>query len=140
MSQVLTPDLEALVAVARAAKVNAYAPYSGFRVVAALRTTEGTIYRGVNMENAAFPVGVCAEVSALCAAITGGSRDVEAIAIVTDGDRPVMPCGMCRQAIFELNPEATVVVAGETGPTLVVPLASLLPYGFGPADLPPRKL
>ncbi len=130
-----TAEDRVLLDAARDIRARAYAPYSGFFVGAAVRTTEGAVYVGTNMENASFPVGVCAEVVALAAANTAGDRGLESIAIVAEGDTPAFPCGACRQAINEFNPDARVVVAGHTGKGRVVSIRELLPGAFVPSDL-----
>ncbi|CAA9364133.1 MAG: Cytidine deaminase, partial [uncultured Chloroflexia bacterium] len=93
MSQVEDTLLEA----AREVRERAYAPYSNFFVGAAVLCSSGKVYAGCNVENAAYPVGICAERSALSAAIAAGERDVVRLVVVADSPRPVSPCGMCRQ-------------------------------------------
>ena len=93
------PREDELVAAARSAHGNAYAPYSQFHVGAAVLASSGVIYAGANVESASYPVGICAERSAIAAAASAGERRIEAVAIVTDTDDPVCPCGMCRQMI-----------------------------------------
>ena len=131
-------DLRELIAAACAVRENAYAPYSEFRVGAALRTKNGHVHTGANVENAAFPTGVCAEVSALTAAVSCGDRDFDVIAIVSDCDPPAMPCGTCRQALFEFNPNLLVVVSDVHGRHTKYRISRLLPHGFGPRNMPPR--
>lgn len=106
---------------------NAYAPYSGFTVGAALMTESGRVYLGVNTENAAYPVGCCAERNAIGAAMTAGERSFSAVAICgKDETAPCFPCGMCRQMLAELhNPDLRVILADG-----VYPLSALLPYAF----------
>ena len=87
----------------------AYAPYSDFRVGAALRSTDGNIFVGCNVENSAYPAGICAERSALAAAIAGGARQFDALVIVTEAEETTPPCGMCRQALVEFAPGLTIV-------------------------------
>jgi cytidine deaminase len=109
-----------------AAATRAYAPYSRFHVGAAVRARDGRAFLGVNVENAAYPLGICAEKSALAAAVTAGCRpgDLEAIAITAS------PCGGCRQWLHELGLER-VVYAREGGEIVVASPAELLPDTFG---------
>lgn len=117
----------------------AYAPYSGFRVGAALRGMDGTLHRGCNVENAAYPVGTCAERSALTAAVAAGTRDFDLIVIATEGDEPAAPCGFCRQALSEFSGGGTLEIVSLTrgGRTARWQLADLLPHPFGPGSLGP---
>lgn len=125
-----------LVDAARRVQERAYAPYSRFRVGAALRAGDGRVYTGVNIENASYPAGFCAERSALAAAVTAGARQFDRIAVVCDGEAPCTPCGICRQALYELAPELVVIAAGSGGTTATYSLArDLLPHGFGPERL-----
>ncbi len=128
-------DYTQLIAAARAAHARAYAPYSGFNVGAALLTTDGRIYQGCNIENAAYPVCLCAERAALGAAWSAGERSFAALAVIADTERPVPPCGMCRQFLLELMPDTPVVLANLRGDQLVTSPRELLPDGFAPADL-----
>jgi cytidine deaminase len=108
---VTEPDLEALVAAARAAREQAYAPYSGFAVGAAV-AAGGRTFSGVNVENASYPVGVCAEVSAVSAMVLAGERRIDAVAVVAAGERGVTaPCGACRQVLREFADADVPVVA-----------------------------
>lgn len=125
-----------LLAAARAVRRNAHAPWSGFAVGAALATRDGTVFRGVNVESAALPAGLCAERAALAAAVTAGSRDFAAIAVAGPGQTPTPPCGMCRQALVEFGRDLAVVAAGEDGPGATWSLRELLPEPFGCAGLP----
>jgi len=129
-------SLEALFAAAKAARDNAYAPYSGFAVGAALRSARGAIYAAANVENAAFPVGTCAEAGAIAAMVAAGDREIAEILVLAGSADPVMPCGACRQRIFELaTPQTLVHSAGPEGLRASLPLAELLPRAFGPRDL-----
>ena len=128
MRNLTQPDL-ALLAFAREVQEKAYAPYSGFRVGAAVYA-DGEIFQGVNVENAAYGATVCAERSALTAAITAGCKDITAIAIVGDSESPTVPCGCCRQALAEFNPELRVIMGGSTDEVLVRSLDELLPEAF----------
>ena len=117
-----------LLEAARAARENAYAPYSGFRVGAAALGEDGRIYTGVNVENTSYGLTVCAERNAVAAAVAAGNRRVRAVAISTD--RPgTMPCGACRQVIREIGPDAVVIVDGEPEPKLYT-AKDLVPGSF----------
>jgi cytidine deaminase len=95
---------------AKAAAAQAYAPYSGWRVGAALASAAGAAFRGVNVENASYPVGLCAERAALAAAVTAGERLFTALAVATDSGAPILPCGACLQALAEFG-EIDIVVS-----------------------------
>jgi cytidine deaminase len=129
------PDYRALVEAAIAARERAYAPYSQFRVGAAVQTASGAVYPGCNLENAAYSPCLCAERVALAGAYAAGDRDVVAIAVVTPTDGPASPCGVCRQVIFELAPAATVALANLHGALRITTPAELLPFGFGGEQL-----
>jgi len=112
----------------------AYAPYSGYFVGAALLAESGRIYTGVNVENAAYPAGTCAERTAVFKAISEGERQFEAIAVVTANGGA--PCGSCRQVLAEFGLETVVVVADENGRiVLETDVAGLLPGAFRPDQL-----
>jgi cytidine deaminase len=113
-----------------AALDRAYAPYSSFRVGAALLGTDGSVAEGCNVENAAYPVGICAERGALASAVARGVRSFEAIAIATDAAEPTPPCGMCLQALAEFAPRLTVVSVTRAGASAHWTLAELLPHAF----------
>jgi cytidine deaminase len=129
----------ALVEAARAVIDNAYAPYSGFDVGAAILDEQGRIHTGVNVENAVFPVGVCAERSAICVAVSAGAKNVVALALVTRTPEPACPCGMCRQALAEFNPSLPMFLATEAGPWVERNLSDVLPFQFDGALLPGKK-
>ncbi|MBN2084075.1 MAG: cytidine deaminase [Anaerolineales bacterium] len=119
-----------LVAAARAARGNAYAPYSKYPVGAAIRTSGGKVYAGANVENASYPVGLCAERVALFSAAAAGEREFRAVAVVTREGAP--PCGACRQALAEFGLELEVIMADEKGWICQVStLDTLLPSAFG---------
>jgi cytidine deaminase len=125
-----------LFAAALAAREQAYAPYSRFAVGAAVRAASGRIYAGCNMENAAYPVGICAEASALAAMIAQGEREMIEALVVADSPDPVTPCGACRQRLAEFGDAATPVhAAGPEGVRATYTLGELLPHGFGPKML-----
>ena len=131
------PDLDALFAAAKAAQQKAYAPYSRFKVGAAILADDGKVYSGCNVENAAYPVGACAEAGAISAMIAGGARAIRAILVLGDGAELVTPCGACRQRIREFAmPQTPVAIAGPEGIRTGFSLAELLPASFGPANLP----
>ncbi|MGW9330669.1 cytidine deaminase [Bosea sp. NPDC055594] len=132
-----TTEIDALFAAATAAQARAYAPYSRFRVGAAILADDGAVYPGCNVENAAYPVGACAEAGAISAMVAGGSRAIRAILVVGPGEELVTPCGACRQRIREFAaPETPVLIAGTGGVRARFSLAELLPASFGPANLP----
>ena len=129
-------DEDALLGAAREVRQRAYAPYSGFRVGAALLDADGRVWLGANVENAAYPVTICAERTALPEAVVAGARDFVALAVVCDGDGPCTPCGMCRQVLYEFAPDLLVVCAGADGRRVRYVLGrDLLPDGFGPRRL-----
>jgi cytidine deaminase len=119
----------ALLAFAREAQEKAYAPYSEFRVGAAV-FAGAEIYQGCNVENAAYGSTICAERGAAMKAVMAGERWFDAIAIVGDSDAPTVPCGACRQFLAEFNPEMRVVMGGATDAVMVMTLEELLPEAF----------
>lgn len=119
---------------ARSARLNAYAPYSGFRVGACLKAASGKIYYGCNVESASFTPTCCAERTALFAAVAAGERAFEAIAVASDGTNPPWPCGVCRQALIEFSPGMDVLVAAESGGWEQAKLSELLPHAFREFD------
>ena len=124
-----------LLQAAREVRERAYAPYSNFFVGAAVLCSSGKVYAGCNVENAAYPAGICAERSALSAAIAAGERDVMRLVVVADSPRPVPPCGMCRQVIAELAPHARVLLANLNDAQQETTPQALLPGAFGPSDI-----
>jgi cytidine deaminase len=126
-------DWEGMRRAAREVRERAYAPYSSFRVGAAV-LANGRVFAGCNVENASFPAGICAERNAMAAAVAAGCRDLEAVLVL--GPKPVAPCGMCRQALVEFNPRAAVLIAGaDEGDDLVTSLDVLQPQPFLPPSL-----
>lgn len=131
----MTTDQQ-LIAEAKLAREQAYVPYSKFPVGAALLMADGTIYHGANIENASFGLTNCAERTALFKAYSEGNRDVKAIAVVADTNRPVPPCGACRQVMVELCPPDTkVVLTNLQGDTVEMTVAELLPGAFTAEDM-----
>ncbi len=123
---------------ASVAMEHAYAPYSGFRVGAALLGADGSITVGCNVENASYPAGICAERSALSAAVSRGVRAFTAVAIVTEAESPTPPCGICRQVLMEFAPHLAVVSVTRSGAEAQWSLADLLPMAFTPTSLERR--
>ena len=119
-----------LVAAARAARERAFAPYSHFKVGAALQTTDGTIITGCNVENASYGLTICAERVAVVKALSEGHRVFTRIAVVTDTEAPTSPCGACRQVLWEFAPDLEVVLANLQSVTAVTHLRDLLPLAF----------
>ncbi|MBM4395031.1 MAG: cytidine deaminase [Deltaproteobacteria bacterium] len=124
---------------ARAAQANAYAPYSGFRVGAAVLGGSGAVFGGCNVENASYPVSTCAERGAISAAVAAGEKAIVAVLIVGTAADPVPPCGFCRQALSEFGASMQVVLVGEGGVVKERSLADLLPEAFGPSFFAPRR-
>lgn len=118
-----------LLAFAREVHPRAYAPYSGFRVGAAV-FAGGEIFQGVNAENAAYGSTICAERGAALAAIAAGHTDFDAVAVVGDSESPCVPCGACRQFLAEFNPAVRVIMGGRTDEVMVRRLDELLPEAF----------
>ncbi|TMK35075.1 MAG: cytidine deaminase [Actinobacteria bacterium] len=119
---------------ARDAMDRAYAPYSGFAVGAAI-VANGQIFTGQNIENASYPVSVCAERNAVGRMIDAGERRIDVVAVVTAAESPTPPCGACRQVLWEFGPEALVVAETTGGERIMWALEDLLPSAFGPDDL-----
>jgi cytidine deaminase len=123
-----------LVRIAKQVRQWAYAPYSKYKVGAAILTESGRVYEGVNVENAAFPVTICAERAAIFSAVSNGEKKFEAIAVVTENGG--MPCGSCRQVMAEFGANTLVIIADENEKIIVEKtVADLLPGAFTPDDL-----
>lgn len=132
----LQMNIEQLIEEAKLAKKMAYVPYSNFEVGAALLTEDGKVYRGCNIENAAYSVTNCAERTALFKALSEGDKSFKMLAVVADTDRPCSPCGACRQVISELCPrDMKVVLTNMKGDILETTVEELLPGAFSPEDL-----
>jgi len=130
--------MDALVSLALAARAKAHAPYSRFTVGAALRTADGALHAGCNVENAAYPEGMCAEAGAIAAMVLAGGRLIAEIVVAGDGPAPCAPCGGCRQKLREFGrPDLLVrMVDAEGREVLRRTLGDLLPDSFGPENLP----
>jgi cytidine deaminase len=126
---------------ARRALEHAYAPYSRFRVGACVRAASGRLHAGCNVENASYPVGQCAEATAIGAMITAGDREILEVVIVTERGAPCPPCGRCRQQLAEFaSPHAPVHLHGPDGWHASATLGELFPMAFGPDTLDgPRR-
>ncbi len=133
------PSLDTLFEAAKAIQAKAYAPYSRFKVGAALVTPGGRIFAGCNVENAAYPVGSCAEAGAVSAMIAAGESRIVAIVVMGEGEHLVTPCGGCRQRIREFAaPDTPIHIAGPEGIRKSFTLDELLPFSFGPDNLTDR--
>ena len=119
-----------LLRIAKEASLNAYVPYSGFPVGAALECEDGTVYTGCNVENAAYGDTICAERTAVVKAVSEGQRSFTRIAIYGEGKGYCMPCGSCRQVLSEFSPEMEVLCAKAGGSYVSYPLTRLMPYTF----------
>ena len=128
--------IDEMLEAARAIMPNAYVPYSGFHVGAALLNEDGTIRAAVNVENASYPLSVCAERNAVASMVASGHGKILAVAVATDAHTPTPPCGGCRQVLWEFGDMQTPVVAeGANGVRARWRLGELLPHAFGPDDL-----
>jgi cytidine deaminase len=123
----MNAQFDNLIALALAARSKAYAPYSEFAVGAAVKCKSGAIFVGANIENRSFGLTICAERVAIGAAVAGGERDFVAIAVTSDSDEPIVPCGACRQFLAEFNPDLIIVSATVRGDRKIDNLSRLLP-------------
>lgn len=134
MKNLTESDRRSLIDLANEARRKAYAPYSHYRVGAALRTDSGRIYTGVNIENAAYPTGICAERVAVFKAVSDGELNFDVIAVVTDNGGT--PCGSCRQVLSEFGLQTVVLIADGSGRLVKeTSVSELLPGAFRPDDL-----
>jgi cytidine deaminase len=125
-----------LLAAALAARANAYAPYSSFRVGAAVRCPDGSVFAGCNVENVAYPEGTCAEAGAIAAMVAAGRTEIAEVLVVAAAELPVTPCGGCRQKLAEFaRPDVPVILAGPEGERARTTVGALLPGGFSSAHM-----
>jgi len=124
-----------LLKIAEEARLKAYVPYSKFKVGAALLTKEGKIYTGCNIENASFGLTICAERVAIFKAVSEGSTQFEALAVICDSSKPCFPCGACRQIISEFGNETSIIISNLKGKIKISNINELLPDAFGKEDL-----
>ena len=125
-----------LIQLANEAKLKAYAPYSHFRVGAALLSESGEIYTGVNVENASYGLTVCAERNVIPTAVTEGMKKIKILVVTGGTPEPISPCGACRQFISEFSDEDTIIIlANKEMKYKIFKISELLPYSFGPNDL-----
>ena len=127
-------DYKDLAMEAREARKKAYAPYSKYKVGAAVLTAQGNVYTGSNVENSSYGLSMCAERVALFKAVSQGEVEIKAVAIVAEAD--VSPCGACRQVLFEFAPEADVITLSSTGEVEVTKVKDFLPKAFALKKLP----
>lgn len=128
-------DFDYLITVAKQSRENAHAPYSNFRVGAALRATSGRVFGGCNIENATYGLTVCAERTAIFKAISEGERGFDAISVVTDTETLTPPCGACRQLIWEFCGDIPVVLSNLKGKIEQIPMRDLFPKPFDSSNL-----
>ncbi|MBA3325115.1 MAG: cytidine deaminase [Rhodobacteraceae bacterium] len=122
--------------IARAARANAHAPYSGFKVGAAIRCPDGSVYGGCNVENVAYPEGTCAEAGAIAAMCVAGGREIAEVLVIADSPEPVTPCGGCRQKLAEFAaPDTPVILADLDGERARITVGALLPGAFTPGHM-----
>ncbi len=131
-------DTKALIDAARKARENAYSPYSGVKIGAAVLTSDGSVYTGANIENASYGLSCCAERTAMFKAVSGGAGKILAIAVVGKSEQFTRPCGACRQVMVEFNPAMTVMMRGVDGFAEDAVAESLLPTHFNPPELSKR--
>jgi cytidine deaminase len=129
-------ELDDVIAAARAARKNAHAPYSRYHVGAAVRAESGRIYAGANVENASYGLALCAERSAVAAAVSAGEKRIRAVAVETSTSPPAAPCGMCRQVLAEFGgDDLPIALVNDKGEREDTTLGELLPHAFRSSDL-----
>ncbi len=119
-----------LIGIARGVRENAYAPYSDFTVGVALLAADGRIFTGVNVENASIGLSVCAERNAIAKAVSEGARRFTKLAVATGSPKPTMPCGVCRQVIWEFGHDVEILVVGSGDEIVRTTIAELFPQPF----------
>ena len=129
-------DWDVLIDAAWQAREHAYAPYSGFRVGAAVQCADGSIYGGCNIENVSYGLTNCAERTAMFQAIANGKKDLHRMVICADTKEPIAPCGACRQVMVELAPQMEVLLINKEGKQIFTTVESLMPYSF--SDFPSK--
>ena len=134
MKELSEAAIDRLVAAAESVRQRAHAPYSNFKVGAAILDGDGAVHMGCNVENASYGLSVCAERYAVGAAVAAGSNELIAVAVVTDTTPPTTPCGACRQVLAEFG-DLPVILANLKGERMVTSVARLLPEAFGPEVL-----
>jgi cytidine deaminase len=130
MKSIKPETIDQLMKKAREAYEKAYAPYSHFKVGAALLGNSGNIYTGCNVENVSFGLTICAERSAVAQAVSSGEREFSAVAVFTDASQPTPPCGACRQVLAEFSDDMTIIMETAQGKREVLTLRELLPHRF----------
>lgn len=128
-------DFDLLFRRAKEARENSYSPYSKFPVGAAVQTVDGQIFTGCNVENASYGLTICAEMVAICKAVSEGNKKISAIAIVADTEDVCRPCGACRQIILEFGDKITVAMGSLKGEQDIKNIKELIPYNFSSRDL-----
>lgn len=134
----MSNEFDTLIDAATRSRSNAYAPYSAFRVAAAVLTKSGRVFTGVNIENVSLGLTMCAERVCIGAAVAAGEREFEHLAIVTDAAEPSTPCGACRQVISEFAPDLDVTCATIAGARRTFRMHELLPHANQGIDVPRR--
>jgi len=132
-------DYEAVIKKAQKAREHAYAPYSGFKVGAALLAANGEVYSGCNIENSSYGLSMCAERVAVYKAVCAGTKDFRALVLATDTTEPASPCGACRQVLAEFSPELEIIMVNLSGQRLQKSLRELLPLAFDKNKLGKEK-
>jgi len=132
-------DDNGLIKIANQARSKAYAPYSGFRVGAALLCEDGTIFSGANVENAVYGLSLCAERVTISKAVSNGYRSFKALAIIAEGEAPCPPCGACRQFLSEFGAEIDVIMANSNGDFKKAKIKELLPFAFNSERLSSKQ-
>ncbi|HEY3412504.1 MAG TPA: cytidine deaminase [Armatimonadota bacterium] len=135
-TQTSSPRVQDLYRRAATARGNSYAPYSRCHVGAAIRLSDGSVFTGSNVENSSFGATICAERSAIVAAVSAvGTIEIVEVMVVTDAPSPWPPCGLCRQVIAEFGPHCTVYAANTAGDILTLPFEELYTHPFGPEQM-----